>query len=50
MGQAEESIQHKARALNQHVCGLTELKQVRDWEKHLVEFKPYYENLLPENL
>ena len=35
MGQAEQSIQH--------VCGLSELKQVRDWEKRSVEFKPYYE-------
>ena len=34
MGQAEQSIQH--------VCSLTELKQVRDWEKRQVEFKPYY--------
>ena len=33
MGQAEQSIQH--------VCGLTELKQVRDWGKRPVEFKPY---------
>ena len=41
MGQAEQSIQH--------VCYLTELKQVRDWKKHPVEFKPYYETLLPEN-
>ena len=32
------------------VCSLAELKQVRDWEKHLVEFKPYYETLLSENL
>ena len=42
MGQAEQSIQH--------VCSLTELKQVRDWEKHPVEFKPYYKTLLSENL
>ena len=41
MGQAEQSIQH--------VCSLTELKQVRDWEKHPVEFKPYYKTLLSEN-
>ena len=34
MGQAEQSIQL--------VCSLTELKQVRDWEKRPVEFKPYY--------
>ena len=32
MGQAEKSIQH--------VCGLAELKQVWDWEKRPVEFKP----------
>ena len=31
------------------MCGLTEPKQVRDWEKRPVEFKPYYETLLPEN-
>ena len=42
MGQAEQSIQH--------VCDLTELKQVRDRENHPVEFTPYYETLLPENL
>ena len=42
MGQAEQSIQH--------VCSLTELKQVRDWEKRPVEFKPYYKTLLSENL
>ena len=41
MGQAEQSIQH--------VCSLTELKQVRDWEKRPVEFKPY-KTLLSENL
>ena len=41
-GQAEQSIQH--------VCSLTELKQVRDWEKRPVEFKPYYKTLLSENL
>ena len=29
---------------------LTELKQVRDWEKRPVEFKPYYKTLLSENL
>ena len=33
MGQTEQSIQH--------VSGLTQLKQVRDWEKRPVEFKPY---------
>ena len=38
MGQAEQSIQR--------VCSLIELKQVRDWEKHPVEFKPYYKTLL----
>ena len=32
MGQAEQSIQH--------VCDLTDLKQVRDWKKHEVELKP----------
>ena len=42
MGQAEQSIQH--------VCSLAELKQVRDWEKRPVEFKPYYKTLLSENL
>ena len=42
MGQAEQSIQC--------VCGLTELKQVRDWENRPVEFKPCYETLLPKNL
>ena len=42
MGQAEES--------NQHVCGLTELKQVKEWGKRPDEFKPYYETLLPENI
>ena len=37
MGQAEQSIQH--------VCSLTQLKQVtlvRDLQKHPVEFKSYY--------
>ena len=42
LGQAEQPIQH--------VCDLTQLKQVRDWEKHPTEFKPYYKNLLSENL
>ena len=42
MGQAEQSIQH--------VCRLAELKQVRDWEKRPVEFKPYHKTLLSENL
>ena len=45
MGQAEQSIEH--------VCTLSELKQVRDWggkKKHPAEFKPYYETLLSENL
>ena len=42
MGQAEQSIQR--------VCSLTELKQVRDWEKRPVEFKSYYKTLLSENL
>ena len=42
MGQAEQSIQR--------VCSLTELKQVRDWEKRPVEFKPYYKTLLSESL
>ena len=42
MVQAEQSIQH--------VCSLTELKQVRDREKCPVEFKPYYKTLLSENL
>ena len=34
----------------QRVCSLTELKQVRDWEKHPVQFNPYYKTLLSENL
>ena len=34
VGQAERSIQH--------VCCLAQLKQVRDWEKRLVVFKPCY--------
>ena len=42
MGQAEQSIQH--------VCSLAGLKQVRDWEKRPVKFKPYYKTLLSENL
>ena len=42
MGQAEQSVQH--------VCILAELKQVRDWEKCPVQFKPYYKTLLSENL
>ena len=33
---------------NTCVAGLTELKQVTDWEKCPVEFKPYYET--PEHL
>ena len=42
MGQAEQSIQH--------VCSLAEHRQVRDWGKRPVEFKPYYKTLLSENL
>ena len=42
MDQTEQSIQH--------VCNLTELKQERDWQKHPVEFKLYYQTLLSENL
>ena len=42
MGQAKQSIQH--------VCGFAELKQVGDWGKRPVEFKPYYKTLLSENL
>ena len=42
MGQVEQSIQH--------LCGLTELEQVRDRGKHPVGFKPYCVTLLPENL
>ena len=42
MGQSEQSIQH--------VCCLADLKQVRDWEKRPVEFKPYYKTLLSGNL
>ena len=34
MGKAEQSIQH--------VCGLAELMQVRDWEKRSVEVKLCY--------
>ena len=42
MGQVEQSLQH--------VYCLAEFKQVRDWEKRPVEFKPYYKALLCENL
>ena len=42
MAQTEQSIQH--------VCGLAEFKQVKDWEKRPVEFKPYYKTLLSENI
>ena len=42
MGQAEQSVQH--------VCRLAELKQVRDWGKRPVEFKPNYKTLLSENV
>ena len=42
MGQAEQLILH--------VCGLTELKQLRDLKKSSVEFKPYYKTLLSNNL
>ena len=42
MGQAKQSIQH--------VCGLAELKQIRNWEKRPAEFKPYYKTLLSEKL
>ena len=42
MGQAEQTFQN--------VCGLAQLKQVRDWGKRPVEFKPYYKTLLSENL
>ena len=42
MGRAEQSIQH--------MCGLAELKQVRDLDKRPVEFKPYYKTLMSENL
>ena len=42
MGQAEQSIQR--------MCGLAEIKEVWDWEKRPVEFKPYYKTLLSENL
>ena len=42
MGQAEQSIQH--------VCSLIVLKQVKNWEKLPVEFKPYYKTLLSEDL
>ena len=40
MGQAEQSIQH--------VCSLTELKQVRDWEKRPVEVKPLQDSAVRE--
>ena len=42
MGQTEQFILR--------VCGLTELKHVKDWGKCLVDFKPFYKTLLPENL
>ena len=42
MGQAEQEIQH--------LRGLAEIKQERDWVKRSVEFKPYYKTLLSENL
>ena len=32
------------------MCALAELKQVRDWGKRPVEFKPYYKTLLSENI
>ena len=41
LGQVEQTTQH--------VCGLTELKQVRDWEKRLVDYTPNYKTLLLEN-
>ena len=34
----------------QHVRGLAELKQARDWEKRPAEFKSYYKTLLSGNL
>ena len=40
MGQAEQSVQH--------VCSLTELKQVRDLEKRPDEFKLYYKTVVRE--
>ena len=42
MGQAEQS--------SQHVCGLTELKQIRDCEKRPVEFSPRNKTLLLETI
>ena len=33
-----------------NVCSLAELKQVKDWEKRPVEFKPFYKILFSENL
>ena len=42
MGHTEQSIQH--------VCGFAELKKLRDRGKGPVEFKPYNETLLSENL
>ena len=40
MGQAEQPIQD--------VCGIAELKQVRDWEKRPVELKPYNKTAVRE--
>ena len=45
-----KSWRGQAERLIQHVCGLTELKQVRGWGKCPVKFKPYYETLLPVDL
>ena len=39
MSQGKQSIQH--------ACSLTELKQVRNWEKRPIEFKSNYGTLLP---
>ena len=45
-----KSWMDQAERLIQHVCGLAELKQVRDWGKFPAEFKSYYKTLLSENL
>ena len=42
MGQTDQSIQYE--------CGSAELKQVRDWEKCPVKFKPFFKTLLSVNL
>ena len=39
-----------SRTLNPACMQSRKLKQVRDWEKHPVEFKPHYKTLLSESL